>query len=60
MPYSLQAPHDDIIAIESHNLILVRVTPLDVLQEAFATNEEGEGKRLLTIQICWLAALTMS
>ena len=43
VPYSL---HDDILATASHNLILVRVSPLDVPQEAAATNEEGAGMRL--------------
>ena len=43
VPYSLQAAHDDILATASHNLILVRVSPLDVPQEAAATNEEGAG-----------------
>ena len=46
VPYSHQAQHDDILATASRNLIHVRVSPLDVPQEAAATNEEGAGIRL--------------
>ena len=43
VPYSHQEPHDDILATASQNLIHVRVSPLDVPQEAAVTNEEGAG-----------------